>query len=87
MTRKCFEQDIIGVTYEGRPKKRIKETFKETAMSMFLDYLHPKLQQFIKHNFVARWQHTKCRLVMANLPFDYILSHIDFVENYTFSDP
>jgi hypothetical protein len=53
-------------------------------MSMFLDYLRPKLQQFIKHNFVMRWQDTQCRLAMVNLPCDCILSHIDFVENYSF---
>jgi hypothetical protein len=55
---RCFEQDIIGVADEGRLEKRIKRTFKETTTSMFLDYLQPKLQQFIKHNFVARWQDT-----------------------------
>jgi hypothetical protein len=51
---------------------------------MFLDSLWPKLQQLIIHNFVARWQDTQFRLAMANLPFDYNLSHIDFIENYTF---
>jgi hypothetical protein len=80
----CFKQDIIGVTEEGRPKNRIKEAFKETSTSMFLDYLRPKLHQFIMHNFVARWQDNQCKLAMANLPFDCILSHIDFAENYTF---
>ncbi len=51
---RCFEQDTIGFPYEGRSKKRIKKTFKETTTSMFMDYLWSKLQQFIKHNFVAR---------------------------------
>jgi hypothetical protein len=39
MAWRCFEQDIIGVINERRPKKRIKEAFKETSTSMFLDYL------------------------------------------------
>jgi hypothetical protein len=57
---------------------------KKTTTFMFLDSLWPKLQQFITHNFVARWHDTQFRLAMANLPFDYILSHIDFIGNYTF---
>jgi hypothetical protein len=33
---------------------------------------------------VARWQDAKCRLAMGDLLVDVILSHINFVENYTF---
>jgi hypothetical protein len=39
MAWRCFEQKTIGVTNEGRPKKRIKETLKETIVSTFLEYL------------------------------------------------
>ncbi len=35
----CFEQKTIGVIDEGRPKKMIKEAFKETIVSTFLEYL------------------------------------------------
>ncbi len=35
----CFEHDVIGVTNESRPKKRIEETFKKISPSVFLDYL------------------------------------------------
>jgi len=72
------------VTDEGIPNKRIKEAFKETSLSMFLDYLRPSLQVFIKHNFVARWQDNQCQLSMVTLPIDTILSHLDFVNNYSF---
>jgi len=38
---RCFEQDTntIGLIDEGRLNKRIKEAFKETIASMFIDYL------------------------------------------------
>jgi len=81
---RCFKHDTIGVIDEGKPKKSIKKTFWKTTTSMFLDYLRPKLQHFIKHNFGAKWQDNQCKLVMANLPPNCIPSHIDSAENYTF---
>ncbi len=41
MAWRCFEQNTIGGGKRKRPKKRIKETFKETTTFMFLDYLRP----------------------------------------------
>jgi len=52
----CFELEVIGVNEDGRPKKRVKECFKEPSSSTFLKYWRPKIQLFVKHNFVARWQ-------------------------------
>jgi hypothetical protein len=80
---KCFELETIGVNKDGRHKKRVKECFKETS-STFLEYLRPKIQLFVKHNFVAMWQNAQCKISMDVLPRDTILSHINFVENYTF---
>lgn len=72
---RCFEQDVVGVTDEGKPKKRIKEASKETSPSVFLDYLQLSLQVFIKHNFVARWQDNQCRLSMVTPPIDAIFTY------------
>jgi hypothetical protein len=69
---------------EGRPKQGLKKPFKETFPSLFLDYLQPKLEAFVKHNFIARCQDTQMLLSMANFPTNTIFSHIDFVEIYTF---
>jgi hypothetical protein len=80
----CFELEVIGVNEDGRPKKKVKECFKETSSSTFLEYLRPKIQLFVKHNFVARWQNAQCKIFMDVLPRDTILSHINFAENYTF---
>jgi hypothetical protein len=52
---KCFQQEVIGMNEDGRPKKKVKECFKEKSSSIFLTYLRPNIQKFIKHNFVARW--------------------------------
>jgi hypothetical protein len=46
--------------------------------------MKPKLQNYVKHNFVAKWQDEQCRQMMKNLPADVIISHIDFAENYSF---
>jgi hypothetical protein len=32
----------------------------------------------------GKMQDIQCKLAVANLPFDFILSHIDFAKNYTF---
>jgi len=52
---KCFENEIIGVTWDGKPRKRIVEVYKETSLQVFFEYFKSKLPQFVKHNFVARW--------------------------------
>jgi hypothetical protein len=79
-----FEIGVVGQIDDGQPRKWIKEVFKETSTKDFLAYLKPNLQKFIKHNFVACWQDSQCRLAMFDLLEDVLLSHIDFVKNYTF---
>ncbi len=53
-TWKCFENEIIGVTREGKPRKRIVKVYKKTSPQVFFEYFKSKLPQFVKHNFVAR---------------------------------
>jgi hypothetical protein len=81
---KCFEKTIVGQTEARQPKKRIREVYKNTSVSEFLEYLKPNLTKFVTHNFVARWQDSQCHIAMTDLPEDAILSHIDFAENYKF---
>ena len=80
---KCFENEIIGVTWDGKPRKKIIEVYKETSPQLFFEYFKTKLPQFVKHNFIARWQEDHCKRSMQSLGKDVILSHIDFAENYT----
>jgi hypothetical protein len=84
MKWRCFSYEVVGVNDDGEPRKRISEVFMETSCVDFFEYLKPKLQEFVSHNFVARWQDVQCRLSMKELPADAILSHVDFAENYSF---
>lgn len=81
---RCFSYEVVGVNDDGEPRKRITEVFRETLCFEFFEYLKPKLQQFVSHNFIARWQDVQCRISMKELPADAILSHVDFAENYSF---
>ena len=84
VTWRCFRSEVIGTGDDGQPKKKIKEVFMRTSSTEFLEYFQSKLTKFVAHNFIARWQDHQCHLAMENLPGDAILSHIDFVENYSF---
>jgi len=36
--------------------KKLNLVYKKTISNVFLDYLKPKLQAFVTHNFVTRWE-------------------------------
>jgi len=48
---KCTGYENISVGEDGKPKKAIKITYCETKPSKLIDYIKPKLSQFIVHNF------------------------------------
>ena len=50
----------------------------------FFKYLKPKLQGFIRHNYVAKSQDFQASLVLESLPENTILSHVDFAKNYRY---
>jgi hypothetical protein len=82
---KCFEYYQVGVDAKmGKPKKRLKEAFKETHVHVSLSYMEKTVTTFITHNFKARWQDEQCQL-MKNVPEGVIVSHIDYAENYSFA--
>jgi hypothetical protein len=35
--------------------KKLTLVYKKTSSVEFVDYLKPKLQNFVRHNFVSRW--------------------------------
>ncbi len=49
-----------------------------------IEYLEPKLKEFVIHNFVAKWQEKEFKAYVPNLPPNTIVSCIDFFENYAF---
>ena len=81
---KQFQYEAVGTSVDGQPKKRIKEVLMTTSFSDFLDFFSPIVQQFIRHNFVAKWQSNEAKLLQLCLQRRTCLTHIDFSENYTF---
>jgi hypothetical protein len=49
-----------------------------------LESFKPKLQFFVHHNFVARWQDMMLKSCLDNFPNDVVVFVVDFVENYSF---
>jgi hypothetical protein len=43
------------ITKSGEEKKKLKFVYKSIVSSELLEYLKPKLQLFVHHNFIARW--------------------------------
>ncbi len=48
------------------------------------EYFKPKLQTFVKHNFVSRWQDKQFKASIVSFPKNTIVSIVEFVENYSF---
>lgn len=83
---KCFEYTVADISKEtSQPKKRIKEVFKETIPTKFLNYFKLKVQSFVTHNFVANWQDAECRKMMENVLLGVFINHIDFAQIYMFA--
>jgi hypothetical protein len=52
---KHFNMENI-VTKNGEGKKKLKFMYMEINSKELIQYLKPKLQYFVRHKFVARWQ-------------------------------
>jgi len=80
---KRFEMKTI-VTSQREEKQKSHLAYKSTTSDKFIDYLKLKLQFFVQHDFVARWQDQQFKKSLENIPIDEIISVIDFAENYSF---
>ena len=49
----------------------------------FIPEFHGKIQQYIQHVDMARWQDEQLRICRDTLPLRTILSMVDSAENYT----
>jgi hypothetical protein len=83
MNWKCFSLEKI-VTKKGEEKKKLTLVYKSTSSVDFIQYLKPKLQHFVCHNFVAHWQDIQFNNCLRGFSSDTIVSMIDFSKNYTF---
>jgi hypothetical protein len=53
---KCFQEVLAGMTKIGQPKIVIRLEHIQNQCLEYLDFMGPKLQQFVIHNFVVTWQ-------------------------------
>jgi hypothetical protein len=53
---KSIGYKLIGCTEEGVPRKAATLEYRETTPCELIEYLKPKLQSFVLHNYVATWQ-------------------------------
>jgi hypothetical protein len=79
-----FEKVLAGKNRKGELKKVIRLEYKSTNTHTFLQYAMPKVQQFIWHQHVARWQDSEFKSCLADLGPNQVISLIDFAENYSF---
>jgi hypothetical protein len=68
----------------GKTLKKLTLIYKNASSNEFIEYLKPKFQHFVKHNFVGRWQNKKFKTYVKSFSNDYIVVIVDFVKNYTF---
>ncbi len=68
----------------GKTLKKLTLVYKKMSSYEFFEYLKPKLQHFVKHNCVTRWQDKHFKTCVKSLSKDSIVSIVDFVENYNF---
>lgn len=73
---------VVGKTKDGNDKKVPQVEYMESTPRDFIEYLKPKLKEFITHNFVVHWQETQFKKFISKLPKDTIMSCIDFSQNY-----
>ena len=74
---KSIGYKVVGTTEEGTPRKAATLEYKE------INYLKPKLQAFVLHNYVASWQDYQFKELLSSVPPSTLISCIDFSENYT----
>ena len=60
-----------------------KEMQPKELFDLFRDHF---LQNFIKHNFVYKWQAEQFKECLRVFPEDVVDSIVDFAENYTFKE-
>jgi hypothetical protein len=84
MAWRRFEQVAAGKTKLGDPKTIIRLEYKETNPRAFLAFAKPKIEAFVMHQFVAKWQDSAFKDCLETLREGEVMSLIDFAENYSF---
>lgn len=83
MKCKSIGYDVVGQTSNGWNKKAPKVLYNETSPKELISYFKPRLQSFVTHNFIAKWQDHHFKLIFMTIPNGSIISCVDFFQNYT----
>jgi hypothetical protein len=73
------------VTKKGEEKKKLTLVYRCASSTNFIQYLKPKLQHFVRHNFVAHWQDIQFKNCFRGFSSDTTVLVIFLSENYTFN--
>jgi hypothetical protein len=68
----------------GKALKKLNLVYKTTSSNEFIDYMKPKLQHFIKHNFVAKWEDKHFKKCIKHFPTNIMVYVLHFAKNYSF---
>jgi len=66
------------------PLKKLTFVYKKTNNEESIECFKPKLQNFVKHNIVSRWQNKQFKTSIVSFPKNIIIFIMDFVEIYSF---
>jgi hypothetical protein len=80
---KSIGYKVVGTTEEGNQRKASTLEYQETTPRELIQYVKPKLQAFLLHNYVASWQDFQFREFFSSVPPNTLVSCVDFSENYT----
>ncbi len=64
--------------------KKLTFVYDKTNNEKSIEYFKPKLQKFVKNNFVLRWQNKQFKSSIVSFPINTIVFIMDFVKNYSF---
>lgn len=68
----------------GKALKKLTLVYKTASLDDFIDYMKPKLQHFVKHNFVAKWEDKHFKKCIKHFPTNIMVYVVDSAENYSF---
>jgi hypothetical protein len=69
---------VVGKTNDGWKKKMFWVDYCETRPGVLIEYLTPKLQDFVRHNSTPKWHEKEFKAYVPNLPPNIVVSCIDF---------
>jgi len=84
MIQWCYFALETTVAKNGWPLNKLTFVYKNMTSYEFIEYMQPKLQHFVKHNFVARWENKHFKRCIKYFPTNTMVSIVDFIENFSF---